>query len=387
MRAVPDGYEAAYAHGAVYVARVEVLNSLYTVIADSSTFLVDDGSIEVDRSASFRRRLDNLVIVDINGTLVPNEADDMFSVTSGNLIKVYTGYRIRGVDYLFSQGVFMLEGADAEDSLRGITITLSAFDLSRKLARNKYTRPFPITNNENTVDAAKRILNDRIPGLAIISTSTTFTTPYAVLDVEADPNDEVSELMKSIGYEFFFNPDGLPVLQPEPDPDDSTFPTTWTYEGGSSGTLLRVNRASSNENVPNYIVVTGQSTYNITPARGASWDDDTSSPTYAGNPESDPVVPPGPYGLVPDFVKDPRVSTASQALASAQGRLLKNKGKTEMTNVWIVPNPAHVEGDVFRAVRPTTGLDTRLVIEKMTIPLKATGAPEMPLVTRKRKVA
>lgn len=386
MRATTAAYVNAYQTGATYVARVEVLNASGTILRDSSTFEVVSGIIEVDRSASFRRRLSRLVLLDLDGTITPDQASDLFSVTSGNEIRIYAGYRVDGVDALYSQGIFGLEGAEVEDTLDGVTVTLSAFDRSRKVSRNKSYRPFIITQAENTIAAARRFLEDRMPGVVISAPTTTFTTPYTVIDAERDPWEVLQDLMRSIGFEIFFNTDGVCVMQIEPDPDNVNLAISWTYQEGTTATTLRINRSSSNEDVPNFVIVTGENSYNITPARGLAWDNDQTSSTYAGDPTAVPPVPPGSYGLVLESTTDKLVSTQAQANAAAASRLTSVKGATEVVTFSIVPNPAHEEGDLVRVVRSRTNLDARLVVERFSIPLQSQGSPEMAMTTRKRKI-
>ena len=385
MRTTSAQYQTQLVSGFQTAALVQLLfKGVVQASSDNLTapnpFYVVDGSIQVDSTASFRRTLTGLKIVDPTGYWLPNDANDLLSVTSGAEIYVKTGMMVNGVPELFSQGYFGVQTSQVDDGPQGITITIGGSDRSRQISRNKTTAPYVILPNLNVVDQVKALWTAYAPiaGITFRSATTTHVTTYVSIDEQADPWQEGLNILQSIGFEGFFDSDGVCVIQPIPDINDSARSITYQYSEGMTGTIIDMSRKQDNEGIFNGQTVIGASTYGLTPARAVVWDTDFNSPTYYN----------GPYGRVMNFTQSDKVSYNAQALDMATGLLNKSKGLSEVVNLDIIPNHAHQEEDIITVTRTSSNLsNTPMFIDTMTVPIMAgSSTPNMPIQCRKRTV-
>lgn len=373
------------------VARVEVLNRFGTVVLDSAApatpLTVVGGTISVSGSASFRRYISDLTIVDPLGTLVPTSAGDPFSAIANNELRLSVGLLVDGTPEFVPQGVFHLEGAQVDDTPEGLTITLSAYDRARKYSRAKRISAKRFDQNAALPisSAIAELLSDAFPGtvLNISGPVPPHLTVEQVVDRGADPWEAARELAESMGYELYFDRYGEPWLAPVPDPSTIVVPD-WTYAEGPSGSpaLLSVTRAQSNEETYNAVFVTGENPALGSPVAAFVTDNDTQSPTFYG----------GAYGKVPEFWQSDKVRTTAQAEAAGQGRLNRYKGLTERVTFSIVPNPALDVADSIRIIRarskfPASGPGSEaLIADSFSVALGAEGGA-MTVTCRQRRIA
>lgn len=394
MRAVSDYFKAHLRRGFQMASFVEVWGPTSTEpIATSDDFTVTSGEITVDGSASIQRRLENLVIVDNTGDLVPDEAADLFSVVSNNELRVYTGMVIPelGHEELLLQGIFGLEGAVVDDADGGVTITLSAYDRARQIERaktivdQKLAASSPpgttaITAAQALVTAARSGVQGWKPQYKVQGIDPGTQSPYdkggipeLTLPEGTDPWAAARRIMEGIGWEMFFDWDGQVIMRPVLDPNSTALTPSWTYAEGPDAMLLGLVRGFSNEEAFNGQIVTGENTSNGFPARGQAWDEDPTSPTWWVT-----------YGRVPEFVTLETVRTDAQATEAAKARLNQRKGANEQMQFAIVPNHAHEYGDVATVTRAKSKVDRTYLIDGFGISLGAAGGA-MNITTRQRK--
>lgn len=360
-------------------------------------FGVEGGDVTVDRTAQVRRSCqlevtpfgatgvitDSTVLEQLAETLIPSDANDVFA-PYGNKVRIWYGIEVPGFFnaflgnsfYTWPLGVFRLSQVEiADDGTPKMSIT--AYDDSRTISRNKLTKPWIVAAGINWGDAIIALLTDRLPGMqAQTHAVTTLTPSQLVVDPESDPWRTAMDWAASFGSEIYFDRDGLLVIADEPDPESD--PIVWEYKDGTldaNAVLLSVTRSTSDEPGYNGVVLTSESNTISVPVRVEIWDDDPSSPTYAL----------GPYGKVPKFVSNPYVTDPTTGGVAAYAELLKTIGGTEAFNFAIVPNPAHEAGDLVRVVRPLSRTDTTSIIDAMTVPLAVTSA--MTIRTRERRSA
>lgn len=372
------------------VSRVEVLSPAGAVLLDSDNpatpLTVVGGSIDVDGSASLRRRIGDLAVADTTGALVPTTASAYFSPIANNQLRLSVGLLVDGAKEYVQQGVYHLEGAATEDRPEGLTITLSAYDLGRRYARAKRVTPkvFDASSSTTIVSAITQLLVDAVPGSVLYGENPGYLTPSQVIDTGADPWEAARALADSMGHELFVNRLGQLWLQRIPDPNDPNLTVNWTYQEGAPGVrtaLLGVAREQSNEDVFNGIIVTGENPSNASPVRVVAWDTDPASPTYYL----------GPYGMVPDFWQSDKVRTVDQATAAAAGRLNRTKALTEQATFTVMPNPAMEPGDGTKVIRAKSGFPASgpgsgaLIVDSFRLPLGA-GGGAMRCRCRQRRV-
>lgn len=380
MQPVSDEFKKLIKDGYTTSQLVEVYGPGGDLLQDSTTFQVVSGDITVDGAANYHRWVNDLIIADATGDLVPTETADLFSAAAGNELRIYNGMILSSGDSeMLLQGIFGLAGANIQDSPSGLVISLSAYDRARSISRNKITKPpYTINNNTNAITAASSLILNRRPGtvIRIIGNDPGHTLPYGVLEEQTDPWQAAREILESIGWEAYFDVDGSIIFRPVLDPNaTSGLPVVWTYAEGVDATMISVGRDLSNEEAYNGQVVTGENSFNITPARGEAWDDDPTSPTYYL----------GPYGKVPEFWHSEKIRTNAQAVDAAKGRLNLRKGITDTVEFAVVPNPAHVYGDVVTIQRTRSQLNNQFIIDRFNIGLGARSGA-MTIRTRQRRL-
>lgn len=359
-------------------------------------FGVEGGDVTVDRTAAVRRSCrvevtpfgasgvitDTAVLEQLAETLIPATGKDIFA-PYGNKIRIWYGIEVPGYVnaflnnnfYTWALGVFRLSQIDISDD--GVPkMSVTAYDDSRTISRNKTTVPWIVAAGTNYGDAIIALGQNRLPGLQANAHTVTDLTPQIILDTESDPWQAMTTWAAACGSEVYIDRNGLLTIANEPDPEND--PVVWTYDDGTTNgnaVLLSVNRSMSDDPGYNGIVLSSESNTIQAPIRVTIWDDDPNSPTYAL----------GDYGKVPKFVTNPYVVEMTQAARAAYAELLKTIGGTEQLNFAIIPNPAHEAGDLVRVIRPLSRTDKTSIIDSMTIPLAVTDA--MTIKTRERRSA
>lgn len=374
---IPKGYTTA--------ALVEVYGPGQNKLSDSTVFQVVDGSITVDSTADIHRRLDKLRLVDLTGELVPTKVSDLFSPVSGNEVRVYTGLEVPGYgNIVLPQGVFVLEGADVEDSAEGLTVSLSAYDRAHRIGWQQLEAPILIPASSPPTTTALTAVQALLAGLG------TQAPLVYVLPGYADPQLGIPEtklpdgtdrwkagldILASIGWTMFFDEIGWVQMRPIPDPNAAGLAVDWTYSEGSTATILGLARGFSNEPVYNVQIVTGSNTAAGFPARGIAEDTDPLSPTWIG----------GPFGRKPEFTTMQMLTTDAQAAAAALGRLNQRKGVQETMEIEVVPNPAHEAFDVIAVNRALSKVASQYIVDKFNLGLGVSSGP-MKITCRPRRI-
>ena len=391
--AISAGLALLLTAGYQMVARLEVINPAGAVILDSasSTVLnVTGGSISVDGSASFRRSVTGLTVVDPTGSLIPTSVSSYFSPAANNELRISVGAMVDGAPEYIPQGIFYLEAAKVEDTSEGLTISLSAYDRAGKYARANRINPKRFLASGDPTwpggwpikDAIAALLQDVYPTTSVNSDSPAALLPEQTVDSGADPWEAARGFADAMGYELFFDRYGDCQLRQVSDPNSTALATSWTYAEGAGSGLLGVVRDQSNEGVFNGAIVTGENPSNGSPVRAVVWDTDPASPTYYL----------GPYGKVPNFIQSDKIRTVAQATDKATAEVNKNKGLTEAVDFTIVPNPAIDPGDAVKITRLRSGFPTSgpgseaVVVDRYTINLTAAGGA-MTVNCRQRRLS
>jgi hypothetical protein len=375
MYGLSDEFRATLASGSLVVASVvEVFDANGNLLATTRAGLgiQASGGVVCDSTAAIRRRAD-FTVIDPRGVLVPKDPEDVFSSVAGHEVRLWRGLQLPTGIELVPLGVFGITTSDVTDSAGGLVIKVSADDRARRIARNRFVRPYYVQEGQNYVGAIEALISDRLPGTQFRIDPTTHLTTFQTYSEQADPWASAMDMAASIGMEVYFDIDGVCVIRQIPDPQNN--PVVWRYAEGQGATLLSAEPISTNENRYSGQIVTGESTSGYAPARAEVWDDDPNSPTFVGT-----------YGRVPNFTTSPLVLTDAQARDMAVGLFNKGKGLARQVHFSTIPNPAHDFTDVIRLTRPRAGLvEEDYALESWTVPLGP--ADEMPVTTRERRVA
>lgn len=269
-------------------------------------------------------------------------------------------------------GVFLLNDTAINDSPAGTTLELSGTDLARKISRNRWDTTFIVEEGTNYASAIQNLVEDRMPGIVTNFASTERTAPRLFFGEQGqnDPWQDAQDLATAIGYELYFDPRGICVLRPEPDPD--IHEAQWTFEDEAHPTIVTLSRRVSDADTYNKVIAQGEGSSNDVPVQAIAIDDDPASPTYYL----------GPYGTVTYTFRSAMITTAEQAQDAADALLVRIKGITESVELSAVPMPALEPGDVVAVDRERSKLEGRFLIDAMSIPL---GAAETMRITGRRQ--
>lgn len=243
----------------------------------------------------------------------------------------------------------------------GTTIVVHVTDLSRAIKRNVWPMPFTVPGGLNYADAVKAMVLDRLPSQTAFSlSSTTRTLPQLVvygLQQGGDPWQDISELAMAIGFEAFFDPSGVFVFRPVPDP--STGDPVWEFDENAVRLVSEASRELSDEQTFNHIVVVGQSTSSSNPVTAEAFDNNPNSPTY--------IL--GPYGEVTERLTFSTVTDQDQAQDVANALLNNSLGASDTVTITVVPHPALEPGDIVKVNISDVNVDGNYMINSMTTSL------------------
>jgi len=245
----------------------------------------------------------------------------------------------------------------------GLSVTLSGIDLSYQVSRNTWDEIFYVPRNTNYADAIEEIIANRLPGLSFNFASTEHLTQSLFLFGTTQGNDawqDAQDMATAIGYETYFDPNGVPVLRPIPNPALS--PTVWVVEDTANPTMVSYTRSLTDATTYNKVIVQGESTGNAAPVTATAEDLDPASPTYTK----------GPYGVVTTIFTSALIGTVDQAQQVADALLNLVKGASETVQIDMVPNPAIEPGDVIAVYRTFNGqkiIQGTFLVNSMSTPL------------------
>lgn len=324
--------------------------------------IITDGQVTMDYGADIQRRC-SIDLRDPDGSLTPNDLTDILSI-AGNELKLYRGILLRtGVTELVPLGVFNISTNDITDGGDSRTITITGFDRSRRISVNRFTRQYQIADGTNVTEAIRTLALDRYPQVQMNLDSLPYTTPSIVADINDDPWRLMQKLAINNACDLYFNGDGLLRLRPTMDP--ATTSSVATFAEGVNSTLLSVNKRWKDDDVFNWVIVTGESTSH-NPVFAEAMDSDSSSPTYVS----------GAHGIhVKQFRSDIAVSV-DQAQQIANALLWKYLGSYEQIRFNAVPHPALEPADRIYLSRVAMGMTTNYTLDKISMPMTSQRAME-----------
>ncbi len=324
--------------------------------------IITDGQVTMDYGADIQRRC-KVDLRDPDGSLTPTELTDLLGI-AGQELKLYRGILLRdGTEEYVPLGVFNISVNDITDGGDSHTIQLTGYDRSRRISVARFTEQYIIEAGTNTVDAIRMIALDRYAQVELNLDSMPFTTPQMVADINDDPWKLMQRLSVNNGCDLFFDGNGVLVCRPITDP--LLTPVSVDYAEGNSNTLLSINKRWKDDDVFNWVVVTGESAGDD-PVFAEAYDDDPASPTYIG----------GPHGIhMKHFRSDSAIET-TQAQQVAYGLLWRYLGMYEQIRFNAVPHPALEPVDRVYIERAVMGIANNYTLDKISIPLTSQRAME-----------
>jgi hypothetical protein len=214
-------------------------------------------------------------------------------------------------------------------------------------------------------DVVATLIGTAVPHATMSLPSGTYTVPASVFEVKTAPWDAVQELVAAIGKQPRFDGQGIfrfvDVVPP-------TAPPVWTIDEGETGVLVSASLSATDDAIFNRIIAASPPTDDGTVYK-ATATDTTTTARYGG-----------PFGRKPDWIESDLFTSDAMCLDAANARLQTGLGASRAVSFTAVPNCALVPGDVVVLRNTHLGLDTKHVIEKLTIGL--TAAAEMAGTTR-----
>ena len=369
MHPISNDFANAIKHSHTIVTKAEVLNSNYVL---QGVLQPTQGNVRVDRENDIRRRC-TVELVDPTGNLTPSDASDLIHPLSNNRLRLFRGVKLpNGTEEMVSLGVFDIFDSTIDDSGERVTINLVGFDLSKSVQRARLLNNYVVPVGERYDLAIRSLLSYQVPTLSFNIPTINFLTPPLVFGSNGnqpggDPWKYASEMAQAVGYDIYFDIQGVVNMTPIPNP--ATDPVVWNYSEGEDSMLLYVDKKLSKEEVFNQVVVTGDNSFSDELIRAEAKDTNPNSPTYIF----------GPYGSVPTFLYSEYVTTVAQAQQVADARLRQVLGMTEGLQIITTPNPAHEVGDIVTVKRDRIQVDANYVIDKFNVSLNHNVANNMTL--------
>lgn len=251
-------------------------------------------------------------------------------------------------------------------------IAIKAPDRMKLLIKSRLAFPRQYSATATIRSVVEDLVHEVYPGVAVVLEG--FNADNAVgysMIVEEDRYGPLNEVAKAYGCTMFFDYQGRFVMRPVPAVGAAPVAT---IRSGQNGTLVRLGRRLSNEDVYNGFVATGEQAGDRPPVRVLVTDDDPSSPTRWG----------GPFGRIPKFFSSSFIVTEDQALTAATAMRTRETGVPYTVNFGLVPDASLEPLDPVGVVFVDHGTELH-VLDELVIPLTAKGV--MTGTTRARRPA
>jgi hypothetical protein len=260
----------------------------------------------------------------------------------------------------------------------GKSIKVHVVDLGQAVKRNVWQMPFIVPAGTNYADAARLILQNRLPSqeeFSIASTERVLQTPLVYgLDQGGDPWQDLRELAMAIGFECFFDPRGVFVWQPVPDPRRGE--PVFEFNEDLNPIVVEALREFADEQTFNDVVITGQSSGVQNPVSAEAFDNDPASTTY--------IL--GKWGRKTQRLTFTNVTTVDQAQDVANAFLYNSIGMADTVTITCVPNPALEPGDVIKIKISQVNADGTYMINSMTTPISPAEGQQLVLFRQSTNV-
>lgn len=257
-------------------------------------------------------------------------------------------------------------------------------DYWAKVQNSQFLQPGVATYGTLITSTMVAFLQAALPGAPILNQ---ITSQYYIGDkvYEQDRAAAIEEMATALAAEVIVDAVGQIVMRPIPQVSTSS---VWTVDASSTGVLLTADRDTITSDIRNVVQVVA------TAVDGTAlfapvyvWDNDPSSPTYAG---SDPVNAPqnaGPFGVRPYRLTSSALADPQQAHDAGMAQLGLVSGQRSQLSITSMVNPGLEYGDTISVqLPPDPATGTRVIeahlIESVTIPLTIDGAQQ--IVTRSR---
>lgn len=279
-------------------------------------------------------------------------------------------------------GLLEMATTTVDDTSIDMTITFQLYDRSWIISQRKFLQPYNIpAASGNFVDEITTLLNTvwgSSPALQFNITPTSATVPTASYNQGADPWQAALDMANAVGYELFFDRNGIVVGYPIPDP--STQPVVWNFaedDVSAQGTYnhaigqtpyqtpIATQVTFTRDRVYNNVYVAATGTQNLPGSASGS-----SAPFQVNAADTNPKSPTyylGKMGDVPEFVQSSLATTTATAQAMADNLLQAALAQAWQIMVTAPQNPLIEIDDVVTVSRSRLGLSNqKMVVDRIT---------------------
>lgn len=339
----------------VVIAKAEVWNQDQKL----ATLAIDKGTVKIDVKSAVRRTCQVHLVTDrTTANLVPDNDFDTLS-PFGNELRLYRGVQFAdGSEEYVPLGVFLMTDIDITDNNEGVEITVSGEDRSLKISRNKWLEPYQVVDGP-LEDAIEALLQDRYDDVQTNFPTTNVSINQVVLGSESenDPWKDAVELCELVGYDLYFDNNGIVVMRQFPTVDGAV--VVASYNEDDTTTVTSLSRRVSSKDTFNGVIYTIEGTEVETPIRVEVWDEDTTSPTYRY----------GVFGEAPTFITTSILATEDEAITAAKLLLNRYIGAQEQISWNGLVDPTLDANDVVYIKANGAKVDRIVIIDSLDIPL------------------
>lgn len=333
---------------------------------------IKDGTVTVDSDSAVRRTCEVSLFTEREATnLVPDNDFDLLT-PFGNELRLYRGVQFDdGTQEYVPLGVFVITEVAIEDTNEGVSIRLSGEDRSIRISRAKWTKPYQMSNG-SLESSLLALLKDRYSDVQTAFPTTNVSVNDVVLgsENENDPWKDAVEIAELVGYDLFFDQNGVAQLKQFPSLDGSVVVALYSEDSGT--TITRLDRTISTKETYNGVIYTIEGTDVATPIRVEAWDENSASPTYRY----------GAFGEVPTFITTNLLATSDEAIRAAAALLNNYVGSQETISWNSIVDPTLDVQDVVYIQSNGAKVDRLVIIDSLEIPL----APEEGMSANARTV-
>ena len=324
---------------------------------------ISEGSVSVNSGSAVRRTCEVTHVTSREiANLVPDNDFDLLT-PFGNELRLYRGVQYEdGTQEYVPLGVFVITQVAIQDTNDGVTIKLMGEDRSIRISRAKWTEPYQLPNG--TLESALTdLLKNRYPDAELAFPTTNVSVNQVVLGSENsnDPWKDAVEIAELVGYDLFFDQNGIVQMQQFPTLDGSV--VVALFVEGFGTTITSLDRTISTKETYNGVIYTIEGSEVATPIRVEAWDEDTSSPTYRF----------GVFGEVPVFIESNLLATEAEAVRAAYSLLNIYIGKQEQIMFNSLVDPSLDVQDVIYVRSNGAKIDRLVIIDSLDIPLNPEG--------------
>ena len=359
MYATSAAFKSAIVSDHIVIGKAEIWNADRKLI----DFDIDTGKVSVSTSNAIRRTCEVHLTTDRTSTnFVPDDGFD-FIAPFGNQLRIYRGIEYAdGTEEYIPLGVFVITEVQIQDTNDGVSMTVRGEDKSIIVSRNKWTSTYQMVSG--TLEASlTALLQNRYADIEVDFPTTNVTVNQIVLgaDSNLDPWKDAVMLAQLVGYDLYFDVNGIATMRQFPTLDAAS--VVATYEEGNGTTITSLDRKISTKETYNGVIYTVEGSQVTTPIRVEVWDEDTTSPTYRY----------GVFGSVPTFITTNVLGTSADAIKAATLLLNTYIGQQEEITFESIVDPSLDVNDVIYVKSVGAKVDRTVIIDSMDIPLEYTG--------------